>query len=211
MDGPKFLKEVKVLQQAGNRQAAGLAPGPGCPLFVKGNQWAAKKNMSAESHERRRKALQKGHVTLHKKSAGEIKVTKSMERIRKKRERAHLRETVAKEAREIQELGRRNADAVMRRLANIAIGSPNETAAIAAAQVILDRSYGKANQTSISAHIDANGQETSISQKELDARVEQTLKRIETLTGGKAKAPKSEEPLIDLRKLDRDPNGSPLN
>ena len=47
-------------------------------------------------------------------------------------------------------MGRRiTVDAVMRRLADIAIGSPNETAAIAAAQVILDRSYGKANQTSI--------------------------------------------------------------
>jgi hypothetical protein len=206
-----MIKDEKILKMFANRQTAGLAPGKGCPLFVKGNQYAAKKNMSAESHEKRYQALKRGHITTKKKATGEIKVSRSMERIRKKRERVRLRETVAKEAREIQELGRKNADAVMRRLANIAISSPNETAAIAAAQVILDRSYGKANQTNINANIDANGKETDISQKELDTRIDQVLKRVENLTGGKTEAPASQEQSIDLRKLDRDPNSTPLN
>jgi len=128
-----------------------------------------------------------------------------------KRKRLKLRETVAKEAREIQELARRNAAAAMKRMAEIAQTSPNETAAIAAAALLLDRAYGKANQTNTNVNLDANGKATDVSQKELDTRIEKALERIDSLTRGAPKAPASEKPLIDLRKLDRDPDSTPLN
>jgi len=132
-------------------------------------------------------------------------------REQRKRERYQLRETAAREAREIQALGRRHAEEVMRRLCDIAQNSMNETAAIAAAQAVLDRTYGKANQTHINANIDANGKTTDISAKELDERINTALKRVEELTARKAKPAEGKEQLVDLRKLHRDPNGTPLN
>ncbi len=128
-----------------------------------------------------------------------------------KRKRLRLKETIAKEAREIQDLARKNADAAMRRVAEIAKTSTNEAAALAAAALLFDRAYGKANQTNINANLDANGKATDVSQKELDTRIEKALDRIDSLTRGAPKAPAREEPLIDLRKLDRDPDSTPLN
>jgi hypothetical protein len=143
--------------------------------------------------------------------AGEKVVSKAKIQKAIKRKRVRLHETVAKEAREIQELARRHAQAAMKRMAEIAETSHNEAAAIAAAGLLLDRAYGKANQTNINANLDANGKSTDISQKELDTRIETALKRIDALTGGTAKTPARQEPSADLRKLDRDPNGSSLH
>jgi hypothetical protein len=180
-------------------------------FFTAGNQYSKKENLTPEASKKRMTALFQSWGTKQKKAKGEIKGTRYMVKKKKKRERYMLKTTVAREAREIQEQGRRSAEQVMARLAEIAINSPNETAAIAAGVVVLDRSYGKANQTNITASIDANGAAKDISQEELNTRIEQTLKRVEALTGGATKAPKSQKPAIDLRKLDRDPNGSPLN
>lgn len=122
----------------------------------------------------------------------------------KKRYRARLVLTVAKEAREIQDMARMRATAVMDRITDIALNSPVESVAVAAGNVVLERAYGKANQTSINAHIDANGKANEIDSKELDARITAALKRVEAVTGtvgGKAKAPPREERPIDLRKL----------
>ena len=132
-------------------------------------------------------------------------------RMKAKRQRVRLRMTVAKEQREIQEMARKGADAVMKRMFEIATTSMNETAAIAAGQVMLERGYGKANQTNINATIDANGKATDVSQKELDTRVAKVVERIEALTGGEAKAPKSKERPADVRELDRDPDSSSLH
>ncbi len=140
-----------------------------------------------------------------------IKVVTNPSNKKVKRKRLRLKETIAKEAREIQELARKNADAAMRRVAEIAKTSTNETAALAAAALLFDRAYGKANQTNINANLDANGKATDVSQKELDTRIEKALDRIDSLTRGAPKAPAREEPLIDLRKLDRDPDSTPLN
>ena len=127
------------------------------------------------------------------------------------RKRVRLRTTIAKEAREIQEIARTHATAVMDKLAEIVGNSHNESAVIAAGQVLLDRAYGKSAQTNINANVDTHGKNTDVSQGELDKRIEQTLKRVEAITGGAPKAPKSEERPSDVRQLDRDPDSSSLH
>lgn len=166
--------------------------------------------MSPEAHVKRMRGMYKFWHLQSLKRQG-VKVVMKPSHTKVKRKRLRLQETVAKESREIQELARKNADAAMRRVAEIAKTSPNETAALAAAALLFDRAYGKANQTNINAHLDANGKATDISQKELDTRIDKALDRIESLTRGAPKAPARQEPLIDLRKLDRDPDGTPLN
>jgi PAS domain-containing protein len=138
-------------------------------------------------------------------------MTKNKIRKKEKRKRLKLYETVAREQREIQEMARKGAAAVMERLQAIAENSPNETAAISAGLVILDRGYGKATQTNVNATLDANGKATDVSGKELDARIQKVIERLEGITGGTPKAPKSKDKPVDLRKLDRDPNSTPLN
>lgn len=128
-----------------------------------------------------------------------------------KRKRVKLAMTVAKEAREIQQKARQYAEPILDRLAEIAQNSFNENAAIAAANSIIDRAYGKANQTNINATLDANGKAADVSAKELDARIERALKRVAALTAGKGEPVKGEDGSADVRKLDRDPDSSPLN
>jgi hypothetical protein len=168
------------------------------------------KNMTPEANAKRMKGLINfWHLRSLKRQGIKVVTKPSTGKI--KRKRLKLRETVAKEAREIQELARKNAAAAMKRMAEIAQTSPNETAAIAAAALLLDRAYGKANQTNTNVNLDANGKATDVSQKELDTRIEKALERIDSLTRGAPKAPASEKPLIDLRQLDRDPDSTPLN
>lgn len=181
---------------------------PSHRTFTAGNTAAKAENMSADSHMRRMAGLHKAWAESSKQYHVKRTMTKSRISHKETRVRVRLKQTVAKEAREIQELARRNAEAVITRMAEIAQTSFNETAAIAAAQVVLERAYGKANQTNINASIDANGKATDVSGKELDKRVEQTLKRIEELTGRTPKAPESKERSVDLRELDRDPDSS---
>lgn len=181
--------------------------GAGAP----GHQLSTAENMPPEAHARRMAGLYKAWQERAKQYHEKRTMTKSRLHTKEKRVRIKLRETVAKEQREIQELARKNADAVMKRMAEIAQTSFNETAAIAAAQIILDRAYGKANQTNINASVDANGKETDISQKELDTRINQALKRVEAITGRTPEAPKGEERPVDLREHDRDPDSSSLH
>jgi len=174
-------------------------------FFVKGNNHAAKENMSPESHEKRMKGLFKAWEFKRRKKNGE-KFVSARQKLRK---RVRLRITLTKEAREIQNIARTHADQAMRRLAEI-INDPEvpESVAIVAAQVILDRAYGKASQTNINANVDANGKPSEITSGELNQRIEQTLKRVEELTGGVPKAPKSKERPVDLREPDIDTGGS---
>lgn len=134
---------------------------------------------------------------------------KKDERVRK---RIRLKETVAKEAREIQDIARTRAVAAMNRLAKI-IDDPasKDSDAIAAIAVTLDRAYGKASQTHINANIDANGKDSEISDQELKTRIEKAIKRVNELTGGTAKAPESKEQPTDIRERDRDTGGSTLH
>jgi len=201
------LSVMRVKQKTKTPIIFGRAEG----YFRAGNQEALQSNLTPEAHSLRMKALWRGWGTRIKKANGEITVTKNMKREEAKRKRIRLTITVAKEAREIQDTARQHAAAAMRRAAEIMEHSYNEAAALAAATLILDRAYGKANQTNINTNIDANGKATDVSGKELDTRIEQALKRVEQLTGGKTKAPEGKEQPADIRQHDRDPSSSSLH
>ena len=119
----------------------------------------------------------------------------------KKREKIEDRKALILEARELQELARTNASAAMKRLVKI-IQSDNapEAAQIAAAQVILDRGYGKASQTNINASINTDGKTAEIDSSELDNRITKALERVEAITRGAVKAPAGKKRPVDLRK-----------
>ena len=131
--------------------------------------------------------------------------------VEKKRRRIRLRENLQAEAREIQNIARTYAVSAMEKLADIVENSQQDSSVIAAAQVIFERAYGKATQTSINANIDANGKPTEVTSKELDSRIAETLKRVESLTGGTPQAEKGEERPADLRVGDRDTGGSSVH
>ena len=122
--------------------------------------------------------------------------------------RIKLRTTVAREAREIQDLARMHADQAMRRMAEI-INNPHsqENLVIAAAEVIFNRAYGKPNQTNTNLNVDANGKPAEVSGTELNQRIAQALKRVEDITGRAGEAAKGKKQPANLRKLDRDPHG----
>lgn len=126
-----------------------------------------------------------------------------------KHPRVRLRETVAREAREIQDFARKHATAAMERMAYI-VNNPAspENAQIAAAAVILDRAYGRPTQTNTNLNIDANGKPTEVSTSELDRRIDEALRAVEALTGRARKAAKGKEQPADLRERNRNPDGS---
>lgn len=107
-----------------------------------------------------------------------------------KRTRLRLKEKKAQalEAHEVQQVARENASLAMKTLAEIS-GNKRapESSRIAASSVILDRAYGKASQTSITASV-SNGKESEIDSVELDKRIKQALKRVEDLTNRAPKA-----------------------
>ena len=126
-----------------------------------------------------------------------------------KHPRVRLRETVAKEARDIQDMARRHATAAMERMAHI-VNNPTspENAQIAAAAVILDRAYGRPNQTNTNLNVDANGKPTEVSTTELDRRIAEALRAVEALTGRAREKTKGKEQPADVRERDRNPDGS---
>lgn len=120
-----------------------------------------------------------------------------------KRKRVRLKEKakVALEAHELQQIARQNATLAMQTLVEIS-GNPRapEATRIAASAVILDRAYGKASQTSITASV-TNGKASDIDGPELNKRIDRALKRVEAITDGTPKAGKSPKRPADLRKL----------
>lgn len=174
--------------------------------FTPKNQLARAENMSGESNSRRMLALMRGWETNRRKAEGE-NILGQREKygklnIRRKRDRLRLQTTVAKEAREIQEMCRTHAETAIRTMAEL-IESPaaQDSVKVAAAQLILDRAYGKSSQTNINATIDANGKADNVSEVELNTRIKKALDRVESLTAGApAKVERKEQP-ADLRKL----------
>lgn len=125
------------------------------------------------------------------------------ESVQKKRKRLELKEKkkVALEAHELMQLARQNATNAMKSLIDIVDDSRSpEAARIAAAQVIFDRGYGKASQTSFTANL-TNGKTNEIDSNELESRITKALKRVEDITGGAPKAAKGKKGPADLRKL----------
>lgn len=120
--------------------------------------------------------------------------------MRRKRLKLMVKKAIALEAHELQQIARENATLAMRTLVEIAKSTrAPEATRIAASSVILDRAYGKASQTSITANV-TNGKADEVTADELDKRTRQALKRIEDITNRTRKAPASQKRLINLRK-----------
>ena len=119
--------------------------------------------------------------------------------MRRKRAKLKMKNAIALEAHELQQIARENATLAMTTLAEIA-GNPRapEPSRIAASAVILDRAYGKASQTSITANV-SNGKESEINSTELDKRITKALKRVDDLTNRAPKAGKSKNRPANLR------------
>jgi hypothetical protein len=124
------------------------------------------------------------------------RATMMKKRLRLKREKER-----ALEAHELQQLARENATLAMNTLIEIS-GNKRapEATRIAASQVILDRGFGKATQTSISASV-TNGKTNELDGDELQRRIDTALKRTEELIRRGSKKAPSQKGSSDLRKL----------
>ncbi len=172
--------------------------------FAPGNQLSTLENMSPEGHAKRMAAAHQAWKTKALRAKGvEVKTTEV------KRQRVRLRETIVREAREIQEIARMAAGDAMECLKNIITDGESRTSdKLTAISLLLDRAYGKATQTNVNANVDANGKEADVSTAELQRRIDTALNRIEAVTGGTGQAGTSEDRSVDLREHDRDPNSS---
>jgi hypothetical protein len=107
---------------------------------------------------------------------------------------------IALEAHEIQRIARESATLAMQTLREISANKrAPESSRIAASAVILDRAYGKASQTSITANV-TDGKTHNLTGDELNKRIDSTLKRVENLTSRAPKAAASKKRPADLRK-----------
>lgn len=179
----------------------------GNPEFVKGNKFALKSNMSPEAHQKRMEGLMRGWRTSERLRKGE----KLMTFDKAKRERARLTESVRAEARDVQNFAREHAIELMERVMELARTSGKGADLIAAATLMLDRAYGKASQTTVNANVDANGKPTEITAKELNERIAEALRRVESLAGGEGEQESSQETPPDVCGGDRDPGNSSIH
>ncbi len=179
--------------------------------FQKGNKLACTENISDEANRRRMKGAVKGFATKYRTHNGQRIMPMLVKEKIAKRHRARLRENVQLEARELQNLARRMATDAMETLSDILDNAQKDSDKIAAIQVILERAYGKATQTNVNANVDANGKSTDVTSKELDTRIAETLKRVESLTGRAPEEKKSEGGPPDVRISDRDPGNSSVH
>lgn len=170
--------------------------------FVANNKLAAAENLSTHANNKRLQALVRGWETRRRMQNGEKVVTFRQKRALIKRKRLRLKVTVAKEAAEIQEIARTHASAALERLAKI-IESENsqDSTAVQAIAVMLDRAYGKANQTNVNTNVNIDGKANELTPAQLDERVTKALKRVEDLTRGTPKTPESPQRPSDIRKL----------
>ncbi len=190
------------------RGPSGDKPGWKSTQFKPGNKVLKKENLSEDSHNRRMKGLYKAWARCGRIAMGDKSKTFDQKIKENQRKRIRLKESVAKEAIEIQTTARKRAMAAMNRLQAI-IESPGskDSDAITAATVVLDRAYGRSPQTNINASIDGDGKEKHITSTELRSRIEKAIERINSLTDGAAEKGKSEERPADIRLSDPDTGG----
>ena len=106
------------------------------------------------------------------------------------------------EARKLTELCRKDAEEVYGEVKKILMSDTSaDTAKLTAAQMILDRAYGKATQTQVNAQVNADGKTSEIDDSELTRRINDAVKRVEDVTKGTGEAVASAERPADLRKL----------
>jgi hypothetical protein len=121
---------------------------------------------------------------------------------KKSRPRTKIEEQIVRDAREIKELAARHAPDAVKIIAEIMINPRSlDAVRLAAANALIDRGYGKATQTSVTATVNADGKPSEIDDKSLDERINSALTRIERVAGGAAKPPPRKKRSIDIRKL----------
>jgi hypothetical protein len=131
----------------------------------------------------------KDHIALRPEAMKRTRLTISKKKLK------------ALEAHELQKIARESAEDAMKTLKEICTNKrAPEATRIAASAVILDRGYGKASQTSITANV-TNGKARDITADELDKRTTAALERVEELTNRKTEKGKSTEGPADLYKL----------
>lgn len=186
-------------------------------LFYKpGNRAAAKENISEDANRRRVMGILKGLASQYKLKRGVALVSKAQRRQRSKdierQAKERVRLTVAKEARDVQDMCRQSASQAIE-VARVILADPFARASdrLAAANFITERAYGKATQTNVNASVDANGNKKEISAEELDQRVATALDRVERITGRAAKPTKGPDRPVNIRKRYRHPGSSTVN
>lgn len=121
------------------------------------------------------------------------------EGMKRKRIRLKLKKAIALEAHELQQIARENATMAMQTLAEISANKrAPEATRIAASAVILDRAYGKASQTSITASV-TSGKANEVTGEELAKRIDGALKRVAAVTERAPKKAKGKNGSVDLR------------
>lgn len=196
---------------------------PACPEIVKRKYKAGRKISRAKGYkpgQTQLKALRKHAVPLGKvlNPYGNVGDTRRAryratffnyehkeawrpEAMKRKRIKMKEKKAIALEAHELQQIARENATLAMSTLVEISANKrAPEATRIAASAVILDRAYGKASQTSITANV-GNGKASDIDSNELDNRIKRALKRVEDLTNRTPKAGTGENRSDNFRKL----------
>lgn len=118
----------------------------------------------------------------------------------RRRSRAVLLVNAAKEAREVQQLLKCNMLKGIERLIKI-IDSETapEAAQIAAIGMMMDRAYGKAGQTNLNLNANIDGKAQEASGTELDQRIADALKQLESITGRAAEKTQGKRKPAKLR------------
>lgn len=135
--------------------------------------------------------VQQSNIISYRNKLRDLK-DKNMSILRKK-------EVVA-EARDIQDIARQYSLDAMQALADI-LSNPEsaDNAKIAAANVILERGYGKAAATNLNINANMNASPKELDSRELDRRSAEIISRIERLTDGKSEEVKSKNRPLNLR------------
>lgn len=185
-------------------------PGQG-GMAIPGNRCAAIENISAEAHARRVAGMMRALAVHYKRHKG-IKAMKQQALRQHSKDikrglREKYRETVVHELRDIQEKARKNAVAAMDIAKEIMMNGEKDSDRLAAANLVLERAYGKATQTNLNASVDANGSQKEVSTEELNQRIGKALRRVEELTGGTPKPPPSQNGPTYVRKRYRNSGG----
>jgi hypothetical protein len=177
------------------------------PCAQKGNRCAAKENMSEDSHKRRMAGLFKTWGQRFRKDKGLKKIggaemeKKSRAREREQRKIAKL--TVAKEARQVQDDARQTATAAFEVIKDVMMNAERDSDKLTAANIVLERAYGKATQINVNDNVNRNGNKEEVSAAELDKRIEEAIRGVEELTGGATKPPKGSQRPVNLRQRNR--------
>ena len=184
--------------------------------FNKGNKFAAREGMSEDSHKKRMDGLFKtwGQYWRKGKKLKQVDGTMKLsnEKISEQRKRQlKVKLTVAKEAREVQDMARQTAVQALETIKDILMNGERDSDKLSAANMVLERAYGKATQVNVNDNVNRNGSSKEVGAAELDKRIETALGRVEELAGRAPKPSKGTQRPVNLRQRNRDTDGSTVH